>query len=143
MATRVAWQAGAPLHLRCEVAHLVVFFGEHHDPARRVEERYGAPGGIADVDPRRRREVVGLVGPRAVELAVADDDTAGIEDFTLVLGHGFATPRRQPGDALGKEPACTSCSCSGQEVARPFGADPVVALGVVGDLLDVVGRSVS
>ena len=57
-----------------------------------------------------------------------------------MLDDGLATPRRRPGDALGEEATCTSCSCGGQEIARTFGADPVVALGVVGDLLDVVGK---
>jgi len=94
------WRGGPgdPRSSRCEVAHPVVLVGKHHDPARRVEERHGAPGVVVDVDPGRRREVVGVVGPRAVELAVADDDTAGIEDLALVLG---------------EEVTCTSCSCGG------------------------------
>jgi len=92
------------------------------------------------VDPRRRREVVGVVGLRAVELAVPNDDPPCIEDLALVFGHGIAAARRRPGDALGEEPACTSRTSGSKEMARPFGADPVVALGVVGDLLDVVGK---
>ena len=46
-----------------------VLVGEHHCPPRRVKERHRAPGGILDVDPRRRGEVVWIVGPRTVELA--------------------------------------------------------------------------
>ena len=64
---------------------------------------------------------------RAVELTVADDDTTGIEDEALVLGHGLATPRRRPGDALCEEATCAGCGAGGQQVAGPFGADPVVA----------------
>ncbi len=42
--------------------------------------------------PGRGREVVGVIGARPVELAVADYDTAGIGDETLVFGHGVAAP---------------------------------------------------
>ncbi|MHB1777362.1 MAG: hypothetical protein ACYCU7_15440 [Acidimicrobiales bacterium] len=60
--------------------------------------------------------------------------------MALVLGHGFATPQRRPGDALREEPACTSRTGGSNEIARPFGANPVVALGVFGDLVALVGK---
>ncbi|MDA8038698.1 MAG: hypothetical protein M0Z69_05960 [Actinomycetota bacterium] len=76
-----------PLGSPCKAVDPVLV-GEHHDAARRVEERHGAPGGILDVDARRRWLVVWVagrrvVGPRPVELAVADDDTADFEDEAL------------------------------------------------------------
>ena len=55
------------------------------------------------MDPRWRGEIVGVIDVRSIELAVADDDTAGIEDETLVFGLGVAAPRRHPGDALREE----------------------------------------
>ena len=122
----VPWSAVTSL-FSCAGSSPLVVVGEDDDPAWRVEERHGAPGGNLDVDPRRRWEVVGVVGPRAVELAVADDDTASIEDEALVLGYCLATPPWRPGDALREEATRAGCNASGEQVARPFGADPVVA----------------
>jgi hypothetical protein len=48
---------------------------------------------------------------------VADDDATGIEEL-----------------------ACISRAGGGEEIARPFGADPVVAFGVARDLVALVGK---
>lgn len=119
--------AGARSGLSCGVPGLnslcqdggpspVVLVAEHHDPTRCVEE----PPRCAE---RRRRAGFAAAGGARrdsrcpdQELAVAKDDTTGIGDETLVVGHGVAAHRRRPGDALRKEAACTGRSCGSQQV---------------------------
>jgi hypothetical protein len=53
-----------------------------------------------------------------VELAVADHDTARVEDQALVLvDRGPAVPWYPPGDALRDDPICAGCCRGDQEVA--------------------------
>ncbi len=82
--------------------------------------------------------------PRAARILVVLDeehhDTAGVEGEALVVGVGGATSRRRPGDALREEASCPGRGGTGEQVARPFGADPVVVRRVVGDPVEVVGE---
>ena len=57
-----------------------------------------------------------------------------------MVGVGGATSRRRPSDALREEASRPGRGGTGEQVARPFGVDPVVARRVVGDLVEVVGE---
>src|SRR5581483_6439896 len=82
-----------------------------------------------------------VIGVGAVQLAVAGDHAADLEDLPLVLvDDGAACTAGAPGDALSHEDP-GGCSLSGgDEVPGAFAPDAIVAPGVGVELLDAAGK---
>ena len=104
------------------------------DPPRRVEQLDGPTRSLVDMDPRRRGWLRLVVGARAEELSVAQNDPARREHGALEGRDGdTAVPRQLPRHALGKEPTRSGRSRRAQQVVRPLAPDAVVRGGKLRD----------